>query len=90
MGRARSKESALEREVVALAEAAVLEPHVGATFKAFVIDLNKKKDFARIQIREPAVLAEVPLPGRDLAERVEVRLVRAEIATRSIEFEVLP
>lgn len=89
MGRARSKESALDRAVVGLAEAAILEPHVGEHFNAFVVDLNERREHAVIQIREPAVVAEIPLHGRDLAEQVSVRLDGVDIIRRTIDFKVV-
>ena len=89
MGRARSKESALDREVLGLAEAAVLEPHVGSNFEAFVVDLNERREHAVIQIREPAVVAEIPIAGRELAERVLVRLERVDILHRAVDFKVV-
>ncbi len=89
MGRARSKESALDRAVVGLAEAAILEPHVGERFDAFVVDLNQRREHAVIQIREPAIVAEIPLKERTLAEQLSVRLESVNIIRRTVDFKVI-
>ena len=74
----------LERECVALMEAAVLADSVGQTFDAAVIDVNHKGG-GTVQLAEPAVRAscEGNLP---LGEAVRVRLLKADVETRSVRF----
>jgi len=74
----------LERECVSLMEAAVLEDSVGHTFEAAVIDVGKNGG-GTVQLAEPAVRASCDgdLP---LGESVRVRLLKADVATRSVRF----
>jgi exoribonuclease R len=74
----------LERECVALMEAAVLADSVGQTFAAAVIDVNPKGG-GTVQLAEPAVRAscEGNLP---LGEAVRVRLLKADVESRSVRF----
>jgi exoribonuclease R len=74
----------LERECVALMEAAVLADSVGQTFDAAVIDVNHKGG-GTVQLAEPAVRAscEGNLP---LGEAVQVRLLKADVESRSVRF----
>jgi exoribonuclease R len=74
----------LERECVALMEAAVLADSVGQTFDAAVIDVNHKGG-GTVQLAEPAVRAscEGNLP---LGEAVRVRLLVADVESRSVRF----
>jgi exoribonuclease R len=74
----------LERECVALMEAAVLADSVGQTFDAAVIDVNNKGG-GTVQLAEPAVRAscEGNLP---LGEAVRVRLLLADVESRSVRF----
>ena len=78
-----------ERAILDLAEAAALAPHVGETFDAAVIELDRHDPRrGEVMLREPAILGRVsataPLP---LGERVRVRLVTADPVQRRIEFE---
>jgi exoribonuclease R len=78
----------LERECVALMEAAVLADSVGQTFDAAVIDVNKRGG-GTVQLAEPAVRAtcDGDLP---LGESVRVRLIKADVETRSVRFALAP
>jgi exoribonuclease R len=72
---------AVDRAVVDLVEAVILQGREGETFDAVVIDDGV------IQLRDPAVRAKVtgaPAPGTE----VIVRLERADPATRTVEFAV--
>ncbi len=88
MGRAKSKESALERAMVNFSEALVLEKSVGARFDGFVVDLDTKRDRAVIQIAEPAVVANVDPSGLELAQQVSVRLDAVDVTRRTVDFTV--
>jgi len=74
----------LERECVALMEAAVLAGSVGHIFDAAVIDVGKNGG-GTVQLAEPAVRAtcEGTLP---LGEAVRVRLLHADVESRSVRF----
>ena len=62
MGRARSRESALDRNVVDLTEALILEHEVGRRFDA-VLTVIDREGRATIQLRRPAVIAALDDPG---------------------------
>lgn len=89
MGRARQRESALERAMVDFAEALILEPHVGEIFPGFVIDVDEKRGRARIQIAKPAVVAPVDAEGRSLAEAVDLKLDAVDVPNRTVTFNVV-
>jgi exoribonuclease R len=81
MAEADHRAHAVERGVVDLVEAVLLQGRVGEEFDAVVIDEKL------VQLREPAVrgrLAESPEPGSE----VTVRLDRADLAARTVEFSV--
>jgi exoribonuclease R len=75
----------LERESVALMEAAVLHGREGQEFDAVAVELDEKRGGGTVQLVDPAVRAscEGLLP---LGEAVRVRLVEADLARRSVRF----
>ena len=84
------KASAYERAVLDLVEAAVLRPHLGGTFAGVVVSVDEKQSTrGDVVVQEPAVEADVtstaPLP---LGTNVEVTLVEADPATRTVRFEI--
>lgn len=83
MGTAGSIAAAVERAVVDLAEAAVLEHRVGDTFAAVVTSVGR--GVSSVQLREPAVVAtaEGELP---LGTTVDLRLVAADLAGPTLRF----
>jgi len=92
MGRTKQKASALERAVLDLSEAILLENRIDEVFLATVI--NKKnirgKEYLIIQIAEPAIIAKLPTSEdneTDLGEVIRVKLKSVQIVTRNIEFE---
>lgn len=86
MGRAKSKESALERSMVDFAEAMVLAPHLNDVFKAFVVDVDERKERATLQVREPAVVVHMEPEGFELAEEVDLRLEAVDPVARTVVF----
>jgi exoribonuclease R len=82
---AESRANRIDRDVVDLVEAVVLHGRDGEMFDAVVTDVDDRG--ARIQLRDPAVVARVGahrvVPGDDL----RVRLVSADPASRRLEFE---
>lgn len=86
MGRAKSRERALERSMVDFAEAMVLAPHIDEVFEGFVVDLDDKRDRATIQLCDPAVVIHMDPDGFELAEEVELRLRGVDTVTRTVDF----
>lgn len=75
--------SALERASVDLVEIAVLGSHVGDTFEAIVIE-EREKD-VRLQLIDPPTEATCKTTA-NAGELIAVRLVKADLATRTLEF----
>jgi exoribonuclease R len=75
----------LERESVALMEAAVLHGREGQEFDAVAVERDEKRGGGTVQLVDPAVRAscEGRLP---LGEAVRVRLVEADLARRTVRF----
>ncbi len=86
MGRARQRESALERAMVDFAEAVVLEHSVGERFAGHVVDLDRRRSAAVVQIAEPAVVASIPATDRRLAEQLDLRLDSVDVHEREVRF----
>jgi exoribonuclease R len=86
--------SQYEAMVLDLVEAGVLRPRVGESFPGVVTEVDDKDSTrGRVTIQDPAVEARVkaadgtdaPLP---LGTAVEVRLAQADVASRSVVFEL--
>ena len=79
-----------ERSILALLEAAVLRQHVGETFSGVVVQLDRDETKGEVVIKEPAiegrVIGKAKLP---LGADVQVRLAAADVATRTVRFEVV-
>jgi exoribonuclease R len=86
MGKARQRESALERAMVDFTEAVVLEHSVGEVFTGHVIDLDRRRNSAVVQLADPAVVASVPQTDRKLAERLDLRLDAVDVNERHVRF----
>lgn len=80
--------SAVERACVDLVEAFVLRERVGQTFEAVVIDVDDGHASGQVQIDDPAVVARCDGEGLELGKPVQVRLTRADPATREVRFTV--
>ena len=79
----------LERAVVDDVEARLLEPRAGERFPASVVELDSRG--TRIQIVDPPVRARLHVePPPPLGARIEVELVRADPASRSLQFALVP
>ncbi|MFT4083361.1 MAG: RNB domain-containing ribonuclease [Nocardioides sp.] len=81
---------AYERAVVNLVEAGVLAPRVGERFSGAIVEVAEKEPTrGSVTVQEPAVEAAVrgakPL---DLGTEVEVTLVTADVASRTVAFEL--
>jgi exoribonuclease R len=84
------KASQYESAIVALVEAAVLQPHVGDSFPGVVVSVDDDHpENGDVVIQEPAIEGRVtsdrPLP---LGTDVSVRLVEADPSERRIRFEL--
>lgn len=84
MNRADSKAAQVDAAVLELAEAVVLDGHVGETFDGTVTDIDDRG--ARIQIAEPAIITRVPVNGLAIGQQVRLRLEEADPARRLTRF----
>ena len=89
MGQSRQRESALERAMLDMAEALVLEHSVGEVFEGFVVSIDKKRERAVAQIAEPAIVSNIPSKGRTLAEHVKLRVDNVDVTKRHVNFAVV-
>lgn len=100
MGRARRRSSEYERNCVDLLEAIMLRGRIGQKFSGVVVDVDEPRgdgsgdsgddESAEIRgtilIAEPAIRARVRGVDLPLGERVTVRLSRADVEERRVEF----
>jgi exoribonuclease R len=84
MAGATRRAQELERAVVDLAEAVVLAPRLHETFDAVVVESGDTRGV--VQLREPAVRARCEGADLPLGQRVQVRLVEVDLATRRVIF----
>ena len=80
-----------QNSVIDLVESGVLQRRVGETFDAVVVDVDPRdKRRGEVTIQDPAIEAAVtgdhPLP---LGAEVRVRLVRADLESRKVAFEMV-
>jgi exoribonuclease R len=85
MGKARQAESSLERALLDMAEALVLEHRIGDVFDAAVVDINHRRNRAVIQIADPAIVDEIPAADHHLGGSVKVRVERVDTAAREVD-----
>ncbi|MFI6478418.1 RNB domain-containing ribonuclease [Nonomuraea sp. NPDC050663] len=78
--------NAVDRACVDLVESFVLRDRVGQTFEASVIDIDERRKGGLVQLLDPAVIARCDGEALPLGERVTVRLVKADPATREVRF----
>ncbi|HQR28295.1 MAG TPA: RNB domain-containing ribonuclease [Nocardioides sp.] len=80
-----------ENAILNLVETGILQHRVGAVFDAVVVDVDPKDERrGEVTIQEPAVEASVTGAHRlPLGEEVRVRLVKADLGTRTVEFRVV-
>jgi exoribonuclease R len=87
MAAADQRAHSLDRAVHDLAEALVLRPLMGRTFAATVVEADGTH--GTVQLREPAVRARCRGSDLPVGDAVTVRLVTADPATRTVEFEAI-
>jgi exoribonuclease R len=87
MERSGRKAAQYEGGIVSAVEAAVLERSVGSVFPAVVVEIDRDGDGGVVQLTDPAVTARTTGERLPLGERIEVRLVEADVARRLVRFE---
>ncbi|MBT0671206.1 RNB domain-containing ribonuclease [Novosphingobium profundi] len=87
MARAGARDAQIERAVIDLAEATMLEPLAGCTFAATVTDRQGER--AQIQLNTLPVIARLALPGAMPGDPVRVRLRAAYPLEQRLEFEAV-
>ena len=82
MAKADHRARAVERGIVDLVEAVLLQGRAGETFDAVVIDDGL------VQLRDPAVRGRIGKDAPEPGSEIKVRLDRADPAARAVEFSV--
>lgn len=85
MERADSVGNRIERAVLDLAEAVIMQGHEGESFDAVVVDDDK--DGTRIQLCEVAVVAKVRAHGLSPGDDLRVKLLSTDVEHRTVEFQ---
>ena len=85
MARAEERAGQIERAVLDLAEAVVLEGREGSRFDAVVTDLDDRG--ARIQLSDPAVITRVDGDGALPGDTIVVQLLKVDVAHRQVAFQ---
>lgn len=85
MARAASKANQIDRMVIDLAEAVMLEGHEGQTFAAVVVEDDD--EISKIQLADLAVVAKVKAKGLHPGDQCRVKLVTVDTARREVRFE---
>jgi len=87
MGRADALGGQIDRAVIDLAEAVMLDGREGETFAAVVTDVDMRG--ARMQLADLPVVTRIDAPGAAPGTALQVRLVDADPSSRSVRFEAL-
>lgn len=85
MTNADRRAHAVDRAVVDLAEALLLQDRVGETFRGVVVDVERDGR-GEVQLADPAVRARLKGDNLPLGQEVNVVLAVADVATRHVEF----
>ena len=85
MAKAEAKSGQIDRAVLDLAEAVMLEGREGERFEAVVTDEDERG--ARIQLCDPAVIARIDGKGAVPGDRIAVQLASVDVAHRQIAFQ---
>lgn len=85
MAKAEEKAGQIDRAVLDLAEAVVLDGREGSRFDAVVTNVDDRG--ARIQLSDPAVIARVEAEGVMPGDTICVRLASVDVAHRQARFE---
>jgi exoribonuclease R len=85
MARADARDGQIDRNVIDLAEALMLQGSEGTTFDAVVTDADEHG--LRIQLCELPIVARVRGPGEKPGDRIRIKLTSADPLQRRIIFE---
>ena len=85
MDRANGLGGQIERAVIGLAEALMLQGHTGEIFNALVTDVDERG--ARIQLCDAPVVDRIDVDGLEPGSEVKVRLTQIDTVKRRIAFE---
>ncbi len=85
MARAASKSNQIDRSIIDLAEAVMLEGHEGQTFAALVVEDDD--EVSKIQLADIAVVAKVKAKGLRPGDACRVKLVSVDTDRREVHFE---
>jgi exoribonuclease R len=88
MERSTSRAQQYEAGILSAVEAAVLEHRVGDVFGAVVVEVDGDGDGGTVQLTDTAVAARCVGVDLPLGERVDVRLVLADVVARQVRFEL--
>ncbi|MES2339797.1 MAG: RNB domain-containing ribonuclease [Pseudomonadota bacterium] len=86
MARADARAARIDRAVIDLAEAVMLRDRIGERFAAIATDIDERG--TRIQLADLPILARVDTTGIAPGDRLTVRLIAADPATRTIGFAI--
>jgi len=87
MGRSDAMGGQIDRAVIDLAEAVMLDGREGETFAAVVTDVDMRG--ARMQLADLPVVTRIDAPGAAPGTALQVRLVDADPSNRSVRFEAI-
>jgi len=85
MAKADDRAAQIDRAVLDLAEAVMLQGCEGRTFAAVVTDIDERG--ARIQLADPAVIARVDSKDTIPGNEIQVQLQRVDVGHRQVIFE---
>ncbi|HET9508541.1 MAG TPA: hypothetical protein VFO81_11385, partial [Gaiellaceae bacterium] len=88
MERSTSRAQQYEAGILSAVEAAVLQHRVGEIFGAVVVEVDGDGEGGTVQLTDPAVTARCVGDDLPLGDRVEVRLVLADVVARQVRFEL--
>ncbi|HVI38453.1 MAG TPA: hypothetical protein VM684_19600, partial [Gaiellales bacterium] len=84
MAEADRRAHEVDRAVIDLAEALVLQHRIGEVFCGVVVDAGEKG--GSVQLAEPAVRARLTGGDLPLGEQVDVRVTGVDVVSRRVEF----
>jgi exoribonuclease R len=88
MAEAERRAHQYERAIVDLVGAALLQGHVGAHFSGVITEVDVRNSRGTVQLQDPPIEARVAGPDLPLGNRVDLRLVEADVVQRQVHFEV--
>lgn len=86
MARSSTRAGQYEAACVNLVEAALLADRIGEIFTGVVVEVDESGPSGEVQLRDPAVLAQVDGDGLDLGEEILVKVAEATVAERRVRF----